>query len=176
MKLWIATLASCACLAFSANMLMAQTTDDPDSGDKARRARRRPPRDGEQGQDGRQRDGERAGAGQTRPRIGPLLRALDTDKDGVLSAGEIAAASANLAKLDKNSDGKIDRVELRPRHRKPGQDGDAKGSRDGKGPRDGNRRPPRGDDDGDGDGDDSPRRGPRRGNRRPPQAPADSQE
>lgn len=182
MKLWIATLASCTCLAFSANMLMAQPTDDTDSGDKARKARRRPPRDGEQGERapgrrqgpaGKQRDGEQAGRGQMRPPIGPVFRALDTDKDGILSAGEIASASASLKKLDKNGDGKIDRAELRPRHARPGQDGDAKGPRDGKGPRgdrqakDGDGRGPKADDA------DGPRRGPRRGDRRPPRPPVD---
>jgi Ca2+-binding EF-hand superfamily protein len=39
------------------------------------------------------------------PRV--FLVALDTDGDGQLSAVEIAAASASLAKLDKNHDGKI---------------------------------------------------------------------
>lgn len=45
----------------------------------------------------------------------PLMVALDTNKDGELSAEEIAAASESLAKLDKNGDGKLDREELFPR-------------------------------------------------------------
>lgn len=72
------------------------------------------------------------------PRLGPrmphpLMAALDTDKDGTLSAGEIAAAPENLAKLDKNGDGKLDRGELfppppkgqrPPRGPRPADDGD----------------------------------------------------
>jgi hypothetical protein len=45
----------------------------------------------------------------------PLLAALDTDKDGALSAAEIAAAPASLAKLDKNSDGQLTPDEFDPR-------------------------------------------------------------
>ncbi len=43
----------------------------------------------------------------------PLLRALDTDGDGVLSAEEIAAASQNLAQLDRDGDGAIQPGDLR---------------------------------------------------------------
>jgi hypothetical protein len=45
---------------------------------------------------------------------GPLLEALDTNKDGELDAAEIANASASLKKLDKNGDGKLSADELRP--------------------------------------------------------------
>ena len=44
----------------------------------------------------------------------PIVRALDTDKDGELSAAEIAAAATSLKALDKNSDGAISADELRP--------------------------------------------------------------
>jgi hypothetical protein len=37
----------------------------------------------------------------------PMLAALDADGDGVISATELASAPAALAKLDKNSDGKL---------------------------------------------------------------------
>lgn len=47
-------------------------------------------------------------------RGGPLMQALDSDKDGELSAAEIAAAAAALKTLDKNSDGKLSAEELRP--------------------------------------------------------------
>ena len=44
----------------------------------------------------------------------PLMRILDTDKDGTLSASEIANASKALMQLDKNGDGIISAEELRP--------------------------------------------------------------
>ena len=44
----------------------------------------------------------------------PLMEALDTNHDGVLSAEEIAAAPTSLKKLDKNSDGQLTEDELRP--------------------------------------------------------------
>ncbi len=44
----------------------------------------------------------------------PITAAFDTDNDGVLSAAEIDAAPAALAKLDKNADGKISEDEVRP--------------------------------------------------------------
>ncbi len=47
----------------------------------------------------------RAQGGQAPPRI--VLQALDMDGDGQLSASEIEAASASLAKLDHNHDGQI---------------------------------------------------------------------
>jgi hypothetical protein len=50
----------------------------------------------------------------------PLLFILDTDKDGVLSTEEIAAAPDALAKLDKDGDGQIAGDELRPPAGGPG--------------------------------------------------------
>jgi hypothetical protein len=44
----------------------------------------------------------------------PLMRALDTDKDGEISAREIKKAVAALKSLDKNEDGKLSEEELRP--------------------------------------------------------------
>ena len=50
-----------------------------------------------------------------RPRFpNPVLEAIDTDKNGELSAEEIANAATTLKTLDKNSDGKLDMVEMRP--------------------------------------------------------------
>jgi len=74
------------------------------------------------------------------------MMALDTDRDGVLSAAEIAAASANLKKLDRNEDGKVDRVELRPPRRDGDGEGDKKGFRPRRGPdaQDGQGQGPRG--------------------------------
>ena len=191
MKLWIATLVAGACLTLGAYVLLAQPADGP--GGPGGRMERRGPADRAADADrpapgDRQRDGKRDGApadgkeGRKPPMwpMGPLMAALDTDKDGVLSAEEIAAASENLKKLDKNGDGKIDRKELLP-PRPQGKRGDnAQGPRDGKGPRDGtdaqdgDRRPPRGD-----AAPDGPRPGPRgeRGNdRRSPMPPATPQE
>ena len=44
----------------------------------------------------------------------PLMEALDTDHDGILSAEEIANAPASLKKLDQNGDGRLTEDELRP--------------------------------------------------------------
>lgn len=42
-----------------------------------------------------------------------IMAALDADKNGALSADEIANATAALKKLDKNGDGKVGRDEIR---------------------------------------------------------------
>ena len=55
-----------------------------------------------------------------RPPPGPLMAALDTNKDGELDADEIANASASLLTLDVNGDGKLSREELRPKFPPPG--------------------------------------------------------
>ena len=44
----------------------------------------------------------------------PIIEALDTNKDGIIDATEIAQAATALKKLDKNSDGKITPDEYRP--------------------------------------------------------------
>ena len=44
----------------------------------------------------------------------PIMKALDTDQDGSLSASEIANASKTLVQLDKNGDGIISNEEMRP--------------------------------------------------------------
>jgi hypothetical protein len=63
----------------------------------------------------------------------PLLGALDTDGDGIISADEIKHASDSLKKLDKNNDGQLTRDEYTPPPPPPPQgDGQRKG-----GPRDG---------------------------------------
>jgi hypothetical protein len=44
-------------------------------------------------------------------RMSPILNAVDVNRDGVLSAPEIANSSAQIRKLDKNGDGKLTREE-----------------------------------------------------------------
>ena len=48
------------------------------------------------------------------PHVGPIMIALDANKDGELDATEIANASAVLKTLDKNGDGKLSADELMP--------------------------------------------------------------
>ncbi|MBI5865168.1 MAG: hypothetical protein HZB38_11800 [Planctomycetes bacterium] len=53
-----------------------------------------------------------------------MMRILDADRDGTLSAEEINGAADALRKLDKNSDGAITADELRSRRERPeGEDG-----------------------------------------------------
>ncbi len=62
----------------------------------------------------RREGGDGGGRGGPMMRMNPLMQALDTDKNGELSAAEIANASAALKALDKNGDGKLSADELRP--------------------------------------------------------------
>ncbi|MCA9089160.1 MAG: hypothetical protein KDA90_11080 [Planctomycetaceae bacterium] len=55
--------------------------------------------------------GGRGGFG---PPPNPLMEALDTNKDGEISAEEISAAVAALKTLDKDGDGKLAGEEIRP--------------------------------------------------------------
>lgn len=48
-------------------------------------------------------------------RMDPLLNALDTNHDGMISAEEISAASASLLTLDKNGDGELTADEMKVR-------------------------------------------------------------
>ena len=57
----------------------------------------------------------------------PIVAALDTNKDGVIDAQEIANAPAALQSLDKNGDGKLTRDELHP-GRKDGKKKGKKGA------------------------------------------------
>jgi arylsulfatase A len=63
--------------------------------------------------------GGRGGGGGNRPSV--MLQALDTDKDGVISAQEMQNAAAVLMKFDRDGDGKISQEEIR------------RGTRDGQG-------------------------------------------
>lgn len=69
-----------------------------------------------------------SGRGRPAPDIGFTI--LDSDHDGVLSAAEIAAAPASLAKLDTNADGQLTPDEIRaamPQGRGRGGRGDGPG-------------------------------------------------
>jgi hypothetical protein len=115
-------------LGLSGFAAVAQPSDAPSGGE-------RPPHDGPPGGPGR---------GGPKP---PLLLALDADGDGIISAQEIANASAALKALDKNGDGQLTQDELRPKgmgRRGPGQGGpDGQGA--GPDGSDGGQRPPPGD-------------------------------
>lgn len=109
-------------------------------------------------------DGPGPGGPHGPPPPPPVMEALDTDHDHVISAEEIAKASESLKKCDKNGDGKLTEDETRPPRppRGPGRRGP--GGPDEFGPPPGG---PRGEgrDEfrrGDGPGQDGPRRG-RRG-------------
>ena len=58
-----------------------------------------------------------AGVGDGALRRLPAFRALDTDEDGAISAGEIDAAAESLASLDADGDGRLSAAELRPPRR-----------------------------------------------------------
>ncbi len=109
----------------------------------------------------------------------PLLHALDADEDGIISAAEIKDSPNALAKLDKNSDGKLTPNEFlapRPGGPPPGEDGDRPRTRNTnsdrnrppdpfpgqKPPRDGDQKPPLPPKDGE-----RPKDGPRDGDRKP---------
>ncbi len=88
--------------------------------------------------------GEREGAGPARggdfrPPPSPVVEALDTDGDQVISAEELKNASASLAKLDMNKDGKLTDEELRPRPPEGRGPGGPNGPRGGRGDQPGGR-------------------------------------
>jgi len=52
----------------------------------------------------------------------PILRVIDTDKDRVISAAELATASAAIATLDQNADGVVSTAEFHPARPTPPAD------------------------------------------------------
>jgi caffeoyl-CoA O-methyltransferase len=90
-------------------------------------------------QSGRPRDrGVRDGSAPPPPPPGgfppnPVIEALDTDKDGTISAAEMQKAASNLAKLDGNGDGALTPDELRPSPDGRERPGPAGGPPDGPG-------------------------------------------
>lgn len=68
------------------------------------------------------------GPGDRRPPPGdrpvpPLVKALDKDGDGIISATEIEAAPESLKSLDQNGDGDLTMEEIRPQGPPPGRRG-----------------------------------------------------
>lgn len=53
------------------------------------------------------------------PQVRPVLQALDVNRDGTLSAAEIADAPAVLKTLDRNKDGQLDSLEYLPSQTNP---------------------------------------------------------
>lgn len=110
--------------------VIAQAPERPAAPDRPR-LRRNGNRDNADGEKPGRRNRNRGNRNGTRGGndrgAGPILRALDTNGNGELSASEVANASASLRKLDKNNDGNIDKNELRPqgnrRNRGNGQRG-----------------------------------------------------
>lgn len=65
----------------------------------------------------------------------PVILALDTNRDGELSASEIANAAASLKTLDKNGDGNLSRDEMRPENGGQGQAAQQQGGQQQEGQR-----------------------------------------
>ncbi len=59
--------------------------------------------------------------------VPPVIHALDTDRDGTISAEEMETAPESLKSLDKNGDGELSPEELRPPGPPPG---DRRGPKD----------------------------------------------
>ncbi|WP_016956533.1 EF-hand domain-containing protein [Catenovulum agarivorans] len=58
--------------------------------------------------------------GKEKKRVSPIHKLFDTNKDGVIDAGEISNATTVLNGLDSNQDGQLDKVdfaELREQHK-----------------------------------------------------------
>lgn len=64
-----------------------------------------------------------------KPPVPPLIAALDVDRDGTISASELADAPESLKTLDKNGDGELSPEELRPHGPPPRADGQGGGDR-----------------------------------------------
>ena len=142
-KLFLSTLI----IGATATMLIAQENrppqgnrpqgGPPSQGNRPSGGQQRGPAQGGQGggegRPGQGGPGAQGGSGQRgeRPPF-PLVDAIDANHDRVIDASEIANASANLKKLDKNGDGKLTADEFAPRigtdgGRGPGQGGPSGG-------------------------------------------------
>ncbi len=120
MKRTVQTMMMALALGVSGLAAVAQPADAPPPGDA-------PPQDGPPGGPGR---------GGFKP---PLITALDANGDGIISADEIANASAALKKLDKNGDGQLTPDEYMggrpgPRGKRPGGPNGPSAGSDNSGP------------------------------------------
>ena len=86
----------------------------PVVGQEAQRGER--PQD-RQGRGAAAQRGQRGQRGFLPPQVSPIVKALDKNKDGVISKEEIENAVAALNTLDKNKDGKLTREEYTSRPR-----------------------------------------------------------
>lgn len=119
-----AILGTAGAILLALGMWTSLPADPPEQGDakgpppRDQRGERPPRQRGEGERGNRERGyGEREGRGPGHfppPPPHPLEAALDADGDREISAEELANASVLLKKCDKNSDGMLDRDELRP--------------------------------------------------------------
>ena len=122
MKKFILCVAVIATLSMSSLVFAQRPGGDGEPGQRGQRGQR-----GQQGE-----GGQRGGGGQRGQRpVSPLMTALDVDKDGKLSAEEIAGAAETLKSLDKNEDGVIDASEMTPARGQGGGQGGQGGGRGG---------------------------------------------
>lgn len=90
-----------------------QQRDQDDAAPQRRRGQEGQQRGRRPDQPQRDRRDRPGGFGRFTPPQQPLMTALDTDNDGVISAEEIEKAAAALKKLDQDEDGKLSAEELR---------------------------------------------------------------
>lgn len=149
-KRWMVLLVGVIALGMVAHVLIAADEEGPRKGrpaaERGRRGGERA-RDGQRpGAEGAARGGaERRGPGAGRPMAfrSPLMVVLDVNKDGALSAREIANAAKALLKLDEDGDGALSREELRPpRPEGRTRPGAGEGAGERRGPGAGERRGP----------------------------------
>lgn len=74
------------------------------------------------------------GFGRGEPMLSPAAQALDTDRDGSISASELAAAAKSLQALDRNGDGRLTSDEVRPQMGGRGGRGRGEGPGESAGP------------------------------------------
>ncbi|BDS08580.1 hypothetical protein NT6N_36200 [Oceaniferula spumae] len=55
--------------------------------------------------------------GRRKPHVPPIMKALDTDENGEISAEELEGAAKALQELDSNNDGELSKMETRPNRR-----------------------------------------------------------